>query len=120
PGALHNSIWQFRRHDASPVSTIIGLRTHCDVWTFTGGRTELVRAQLPGTVIEGRDENREQELEVGVVLIRGGTSLAILLCPGIGCCVRIFCDWICRSRISDCDPVHAAEGLGSGSGTFYE
>src|SRR6266436_3918862 len=63
---------------------------------------------------EKSDENREQELEVGVVAPIGWRGLAILLCSGIGGCVRIFCDWICRGRPRVWEPVRATEGLGDG------
>src|SRR5260370_33707183 len=54
-----------------------------------------------------------------MVLIRGGSGLAILLCPGIDCCVRPFCDWICGGRPRGLEPVRATEGVGDGSETSF-
>jgi hypothetical protein len=54
---------------------------------------------------------------VGMVLIRVGSGLAILFCPGIDCCVCLFCDWICGGRPRVWKPVHVAEGLGGGGDT---
>src|SRR5260370_38864062 len=54
-----------------------------------------------------------------MVLIRGGSGLAILLCPGIDCCVRPFCYWICGGRPRVWEPVRATEGLGDGSDTSF-
>jgi hypothetical protein len=54
-----------------------------------------------------------------MVLIRVGGGLAILLCPGIGCCVCIFRDWICGGRPRVWEPVRATEGLGDGDDTSF-
>ena len=54
-----------------------------------------------------------------MVFIRVGSGLAILLCPGIDCCVGLFCDWICGGRPRVWEPVHATEGLGDGGDTSF-
>src|SRR5258708_37083986 len=69
--------------------------------------------------IERSDENRGQELEVGLAAPISWRGLAILLCSGIDCCVRLFCDWVCGGRPRVWKPLNTNEGRGGGGGTAF-